>query len=229
LGGAVGVGGFLLIPPLAILGNMSMHQASATVLFTFIFTGIYATWLFHKRGSVDWRVSVPVCLGAILFGYIGAWTKSLMGEGLLQGVIAAVIVFAGLQIALGKSKSVIAFAGSRFEVVLLFGIGGLSGFGSGITGAGGPLFSVPMMLALGFGPLTAIAASQALQIAAAIAGSLGNLHFGSIDFAFASWLTAIQLIGVYVGAHIAHRLNDRILRIIVSVLCIIGGVTILVR
>ena len=59
--GAVGVGGVLLIPSLALFAGISIHQAAATALFTFLFTGLYGTWLFHRRGSINWRVSLPIC------------------------------------------------------------------------------------------------------------------------------------------------------------------------
>ena len=37
--GAVGIGGILLIPGLVLLGRLPIHAASATALFTFLFTG----------------------------------------------------------------------------------------------------------------------------------------------------------------------------------------------
>ena len=58
--GAVGVGGVLLIPALAVLGGLDIHRASATGLFTFLFTGLLGTWLFYRKGSVDWRITAPM-------------------------------------------------------------------------------------------------------------------------------------------------------------------------
>ena len=70
--GAAGVGGILLIPFLTTLGGLSIHEASATLLFSFLFTGIVGTWLFQRRGTIDWKVAVPVCAGATVFSYLGA-------------------------------------------------------------------------------------------------------------------------------------------------------------
>src|SRR5439155_23552497 len=66
--GAVGVGGVLLIPFLAIFGGLGIHAAAATALFTFLFTGLFGTWLFARRGSIHWRLTPPVFVGALLFG-----------------------------------------------------------------------------------------------------------------------------------------------------------------
>ena len=227
--GAVGVGGILLIPPLALLADLSIHQAAATALFTFIFTGLYGAWLFHRRGSVDWRVTGFVCAGAVAFSYLGARAGALASETLLAMVIAMVVVMAGFQIALQPSAPSGRLAAVREKPASLLALGAACGFGSGVTGAGGPLFSVPAMLLMGFPPLMAIGTGQVLQIAAAGAGSLGNLQNGSIDFSLAPWLAAAELAGVHIGARAAHRLNARVLRTLVSALCFVLGSAMLIQ
>src|SRR5471030_2031896 len=67
--GAVGVGGILLIPTLVWLGGLPIHQATATALFSFLFTGLAGTWLFQRRGSIDWNITRPVLAGALIFSY----------------------------------------------------------------------------------------------------------------------------------------------------------------
>ena len=57
---AVGVGGVLLIPALIAFAGLDIHQASASAMITFIFTGALGTYLFQRRGSIAWRMSVPV-------------------------------------------------------------------------------------------------------------------------------------------------------------------------
>ena len=51
--GAVGVGGILLTPALVTFAQLSVHEAMATALFTFIFTGITGTLLFQRKGTID--------------------------------------------------------------------------------------------------------------------------------------------------------------------------------
>ena len=74
--GAVGPGGVLLIPAFVILGGLDIHQATATALFIFLFTGILGTWLFHRKGHVHWKVTLPVCLGSVVFSYLGAMVNA---------------------------------------------------------------------------------------------------------------------------------------------------------
>lgn len=229
--GAVGVGGVLLIPALALLGGLEIHVASATALFTFLFTGLLGTWLFYRRGSMDWHMTVPVCAGSVLFSYVGALLNSWTAPRPLALIIAGIIVFAGLYVLLPTRRGDSGFRGTRGPAAqaLLACVGAAAGLGSGLSGAGGALFSVPMMIALGFMPLAAIGTSQVLQIVVALSGTLGNLQFGSLDFRVAAWVSAFSLAGVALGAHAAHAVGATALRRMAAGLCIAVGLFMLAR
>jgi uncharacterized membrane protein YfcA len=224
--GTVGVGGILLIPPLAALGGLGMHEAMATALFTFIFTGITGTLLFQRRGSIDWGITVPVCGGALVFAFVGAWLNSVSRPQTLMLLLAAVIIFAGVYTLAsrhGRQRAALSDR-PRAQRTLLTGIGSIAGLGAGWTGVGGPVLSVPLMVICGFPALVSIGASQVIQILAATSGTLGNLAFGSIDFALALPVTAAEMAGVYGGAAVAHAVNQAVLRTFVGVLCIPLGI-----
>jgi uncharacterized membrane protein YfcA len=228
--GTVGVGGILLIPALTYLGGLTVHTAAATALFTFVFTGILGTVLFQRRGSIDWRITRPVCAGAVIFSVLGAWAASKIEARPLALIIAAIVVFAGVYILLPAARH------ERFrdgrgsgERAMLAGVGAVSGFGSGLSGAGGPLFSVPIMVLAGFVPLAAVGTSQVLQIVAAVFGTAGNLAYGQVDFRVAAWITVFELAGVVVGVRLAHAVSVDTLRRLAAVLCIVVGAFMLWR
>jgi uncharacterized membrane protein YfcA len=225
--GSVGVGGVLLIPALALLGGLDIHRAAATALFTFFFTGVLGTWLFYRRGSVDWRMAAPVCIGSVLFSYLGALVNSLLPPRPLALIIAAIIVFAGVYVLFPAKSHGPSRTGK--EKWLLGGVGALAGFGSGLSGAGGALFSVPMMMALGFVPLAAIGTSQVLQMVVALAGTAGNLQFGGVDFATAAWVSALSMLGVVLGARAAHAVSALALRRLAGGLCVVSAALLLWR
>jgi uncharacterized membrane protein YfcA len=112
---------------------------------------------------------------------------------------------------------------------MLAGVVAVSGFGSGLSGAGGPLFSVPMMVLAGFVPLASVGASQVLQIVTAVFGTAGNLAYGQIDFGVAAWITAFELAGVVAGVRLAHAVSVDTLRRLAAVLCIAVGAFMLWR
>ena len=229
--GAVGVGGILLIPAIDLLTPLSIQQAMATALCTFVATGVAGTWLFQRRGSIDWAVTTPLCIGAAVFGFAGAWANARLDAGLLSRVLATLIVLAGLYtLSSGAAARATPFEGRPArQRALLLATGAFAGFGSGLTGVGGPALSVPLMVLSGFAPLVAIGASQVIQILAAVSGSAANLLAGTIDFKLAALLTGFELAGVWVGTRLAHSVDARLLRRAVGVLCVSVGASLLAR
>ena len=65
--GCTGMGGIILIPALVYLSGLSSHVAMGTTLFTFIFTTSLCSWLYIRLGHVDWKATIPICIGGVLF------------------------------------------------------------------------------------------------------------------------------------------------------------------
>lgn len=229
--GAVGIGGVLLIPALNLLAGLSIQASMATALFTFIFTGIVGTHFFQKRGSIDWSITVPLCAGAALFGFAGAAANAALDARALTLILAGVIFGAGLYTLLGRitTRRAAFHDHPRRQRVLLFVLGAAAGFGSGLTGVGGPALSVPMLVLAGFPPLAAIGASQVIQILAAVSGSAGHLVNGVIDLKLAGLLTIVEVIGVWAGVALAHAVDAQMLRRGVGVLCVLVGAGLVAR
>ena len=229
--GAVGPGGILLIPAFVILGGLDIHEATATTLFVFLFTGVLGTWLFYRRGHVYWRIVIPVCVGSVAFSYLGALVNAMVESRLLTIIIAGVIIFSGayLLLPVRRAKGSYRDGYGASQQALLLAIGALSGFGSGLSGAGGAVFCVPLMLIFGFLPFAAIGTSQVLQIVVATSGTIGNLQYGSVNFMAAAWVTVFALAGVAIGVRTAHAASALVQRRMVAGLCVVVGTFMLVR
>lgn len=229
--GAVGVGGVLLIPALQWTAGLPVHDAMATALFTFVFTGIVGSWLFQRRGSIDWSIAAALAIGAIPSGVIGAWTNARLDARPLGLMLAAVILFAGAWIfAGGRGARPMPFADRpRLRRATLYGIGVVTGFGSGLTGVGGPALAVPLLVLFGVPSLAAVGASQVVQIVAALSGSAGFIAQDRIRWSVAAALLVFELAGVVLGVVIAHRVPAAVLRGAVGVLCVAVGSVLLWR
>lgn len=228
--GTVGVGGILLIPALNMFAGLSTHASMATALFSFIFTGILGTWLYQRHGTIQWGITVPVCAGGLVSGYAGAMANAAVPAAALNLLLAGVIIFAGFYALFpAKGGTIVYERGNTKQLCLLIVIGCVVGFGSGLTGVGGPVLSVPLMVIIGFHPLTAIATSQVIQITAALSGSMGNLSNGLINFQLAWWITLVELAGVALGVRLAHAVPSAVLKKMVSGVCILVGGFIAVR
>jgi uncharacterized membrane protein YfcA len=229
--GAVGIGGVLLIPALTAFAALPIQTAMATALFTFAFTGVVGTAMFQRRGSIDWSATRPVLFSAIIFAFFGAWVNSITRPTVLALILAGIIIFAGVYtLATWRGRRKPAFHDdARAQRSLLLAVGAISGFGSGLTGVGGPALSVPLMVLFGFPALLSIGVSQVIQIVAAISGTLGNLRYGSIDFGIAIPVTLLEVAGAFVGVRIAHAVDAGVLRKFVAVLCLVVGIALVIR
>ena len=228
--GTVGIGGVLLVPALMTFSRLSVHEAAATALFSFLFTGLVGGWEFRRRGTLDWRIAGPVCVSALLLGFAGAALGDRVPSAVLTWIIAGILASAGLYLLL---RSVRADSGGQrrqdASLASLLGIGAVSGFGAGISGAGGPLFSVPLMLALHFDPLVAVGTGQVVQIASSLSGSLGHLSSGSIHYRLGLTITVAELVGTLLGVRLAHAARARQLRLLAAALCLASAVGMAVR
>jgi hypothetical protein len=229
--GAAGVGGFFMPPALMLLMDMDIHRSMALSLFAFIFTGIAGALFFHRKGSLDWTLVRPVCLGAAATGYAGAWIGHRLDTASLSTVLAAVILAVGAYTsAAGGGEAVLAMPDdARRRRLILAAIGAVTGFFSGLTGIGGPVLSVPLMVVCGYSVLTAVGVGQVLQAVGALSGSLANLQDAGIDYGLAAFIDVFEIAGVLAGAVVIHRLDGALVKRLVGGLCMVAGCGFILR
>jgi uncharacterized membrane protein YfcA len=225
LTGLTGVGGILVIPVLQTASGLSVQAAMATALCSFFFVGAVAVWLQQRRQAIDWAPALPLAASAAVASPLGAVANAHAPVALLQLVLSLLIVFAGSSALFPpKAGALLRFEpSSRRLRAIMVGIGAVVGFFSGLTGAGGPVLSIPIMVALGFPPLLSIAAGQVLQVAVAASGTLGNLFYGVVDFPVVAWITAVQLLGLVFGIRLSPLVSPQRLRRLVASLCLLVG------
>ena len=220
--GAIGIGGVLLVPMLTYALGISIHVAIATAMFSYLFTGIVGAFEYARRGSVNWSKGVWLCLGGMPGGYLGAMTAWSTPGITLETVIGLLVFISGLQ-ALRPARQEDAER-RDLKAPVLIGIGLFVGFASAITGTGGPLVLVPLLMWLKVPALMAVGLSQIIQIPIALLATGGNLTFGHVDFALGLGLSITLVFGVVMGARVAHQVSrDTLKRIIAVALLVTGG------
>lgn len=225
--GGIGIGGVLLVPALAYIGGVDIHVAIAACMFSYLFTGFLGATLYARRGSIHWPMMGWLCAGAMPGAFAGAATVSATPGWILELLIAALVIFAGLQ-ALGKEKPG-AVSRQAMGGAGLFVIGAVTGFGSAMSGTGGPLILVPVMVWLKIPVLVAVGLSQAIQIPVAALATVGNIRYGQVDYGLGIGIAAVLMIGVAVGVRVAHALPEKRLKVIVAVVLIGVGMMIVAR
>lgn len=229
--GLLGVGGgFIMIPVQYILykdmglpENMSLLMAFGTSLLVILPTVASGVWRHHKKGVVRWKAAIIMgpCGAAAAFG--GASLAAHIPEEILKIVFGVVVLASGIQMLISKSLKSEQEAKDSPWLWIAWAIP--IGMVTGLTGLGGGVVAVPVMvLALKFKMHNAIATSLAMILFTSAGGVVGyiinglgvpNLPAYSIGYVnLRTWfLLAVTSIGMaQVGAVTAHRLPARQLR-----------------
>lgn len=229
--GCTAIGGILLIPAIVLFSQLGIHEAMATSLFSFAIMAMLGTFLHARRGTMRLREAFAIAGGSLVSGFAGAWANAAFSAHILNLVLALLILFAGLSTLKSGQRPLCNVPGTsertQFCVLVLLGL--FVGFMAGLTGIGGPVLSVPIMIAMGYAPLAAMAVAQPLQLVAGVSGSVVYMLNGSVDYFLAGWITVLELAGLYAGLALAYRLNAKTLKLCISVLCIATSLYLLVR
>lgn len=225
--GATGVGGLVLPPALIYAGGMAGHTATATSSWAFLLTGVAGTVTYARRGSLSVHTAAWLGAGATPGAALGAWCNGLLPGSAISAALGAVVLLGGL-FALVPGGGIAAGSGG-LGPGWLGGLGAAVGFGSGLTGTGGPVLLVPVLLFAGLPPLVAVAAGQVVQLPIAGAASLTYLLRGEVDVRLGTVLGIVGLSGVLAGAYVAHALPGERLRQAIGLVLIPLGATMLAR
>jgi uncharacterized membrane protein YfcA len=224
--GMVGVGGVLLPPGLVAFGGLTANEATATSTWAFVFTGVVGTIAYAWRGVVPWGMLLRLSVGVVPAAFVGALVNATLPASVVLLGLAALTIFVGVhQLRPGSARAVAAEPGAA----ALVAIGVFVGFGSALTGTGGPVLLVPILLTIGVAPLRAVAVSQAVQLPVVVSGSVGYFQTGLVDVRLGTLLGVLAAVGTLVGAVVATRIHAEGLRKIVAVACIAAGLFLIVR
>ena len=224
--GMVGVGGVLLPPGLVALGDLTANEATATSTWAFVFTGVVGTIAYAWRGVVPWGMFARLSVGVVPAAFLGALLNATLPAPVVLLGLGTLTLFVGVQQLRPRTVRV---TRDELGTAALVAVGAFVGFGSALTGTGGPVLLVPVLLTLGIAPLRAVAVSQAVQLPVVVAGSVGYLQTGLIDVRLGTVLGCVAALGVVAGAVVATRIDAEGLRRIVAIACLAAGVFLVVR
>jgi len=226
--GCVGIGGVILVPLLSYVGGVDIHTAIAGAMFAYLISGAMGTLVYARHGSIRWGLTLSMWLGAMPAAFAGALAASVLSTRLLELCIGLLTVISGLH-ALKKRAGQGEEAEPSLSKPVLTMIGSVTGFLSSLTGTGGPLVLIPILLWFRLPALTAIGLSQAIQLPIAALATGGNFLAGTLDLIMGCAIGAGISLGTWGGGKLAHRLPKATLRTLVSILLVLVGGLILLR
>ncbi len=212
--GCVGIGGVLLVPFLTYALGLSIHVSIAAAMFGYIFVGAVAAILYGRHGSIEWPKALWLIAGAMPAAYFGSFLVSVTAAFGLELIIAILVGLAGLNAL--RQKNVVTVERKISNPVTLLTIGSVTGVGSALTGTGGPLFAVPILVSLKVGAHAAVGFSQAMQMPLALLATAGNLAYGIVNILIGGIVASGLVVGGYLGARLAHILSPSMMKQIIA-------------
>jgi uncharacterized protein len=235
---ALGPGGVLVTIGLFAFSGLSPAEIAGTAIVTNVAAGLLGAGVYLRSGQLREHSTRQLARTLIACAVVGTPLGVLANahvSGSLFGTLLGVCVMAVgalLYVRVRRPDPVSGPPVSRPPVSLspawLVAIGGTVAVVSGLFGLGGPLLSVPLLIAAGTPMLTALAAAQAQSVVIAGVGTIGYAIQGDVSWSLALLVGIPQLAGVVIGWRLAHALPaDRLRVALAGVLVVVGPYLIL--
>ncbi len=224
--GCIGIGGVILVPSLVFLADVPIHVSIPAAMMAYILSGLVATAVFAQNKSIEWPMALWLCAGAMPTAFLGAWTVNVLNPRILEVCIGLLTLLSGLN-ALTTQIGAGSPGHAKVSKKTLGGVGAVVGFLSSLSGTGGPLVLVPILITMSVPVLTAVGLSQAIQLPIAIAATFGNVLYGVLNLELGGVLAVALTFGSWGGARLAHVVPRTTLRRIVSIVLVAVGLFIL--
>jgi uncharacterized membrane protein YfcA len=220
LSGMFGVGGAVISTPAILLLGATPIQAVGSTLPSIIPGAAAGSIRYERERMIDHRVAWRTGIAGMAFAALGAVvSKVIPGRGHVQMILTALLLgwFAS-RTARGSDPAIQpADHELRRGLGLLVLIGAMAGTMSGFLGVGGGILMVPAFTNwVGLPLKRAIATSLVCVGLLCIPGMITHQLLGDIDWLYALPLMVTVVPGARVGAHLAIRASDRVLRIAVA-------------
>ncbi len=227
--GCVGIGGVIIVPVLAYVFGLPIKTAIPAASATYIVSGVVGTWSYAAAGLVPWKTAAPLLLCSMPAAILGAVAAGAAPIGMLELAIGLLAAVSGIH-ALQTSQSAAAAEAERSDSrPLLGGIGAATGFGSALTGTGGPLILVPVLIGLEYPVIQAVGMAQVIQLPIAVLATLTNAWADVIEPVLTVLLATGLAFGTWAGARIAQALPRATLRRVVATVLVLTGGGILLK
>ena len=241
--GLTGVGGGSLMTPILIFFfGVKPYLAVGTDLLFAAFTKLGGTLRLARARLIDWRIVLGLSAGSLPAALVTLFVLHRLGPAspLVQSVMTTTLGVALLLTAAatlykavrGKALPATLAPGQEgraatprhWSLPLLLGavvgtLVTLTSVGAGAIGVSVLLIIYPLL------PLPRIVAADiAYAVPLTLVAGLGHASLGSVDWQLLGLLLAGSLPGIWLGTHLMHRINERVIRSVLSVLLAWAGI-----
>jgi uncharacterized membrane protein YfcA len=214
----VGQAGGTAFLALMAFASFPSNEMRPTALLLNIVAATYSTWLFNRGSLVDWAKLRPLLLASLPTALAGG--SIVLDERFYKAVTGLVLLLAATILALRRVHTEEPDRPTPFWGAI--SIGAAVGFVSGLTGVGGGVFLVPILIALHWAsPRQTAAFSAPFILANSVVGLAGAMYAGQTPTAN-TWLFALAVLGgAMIGTIVGLRwLSQTMTRYVLAIIFI---------
>jgi uncharacterized membrane protein YfcA len=232
LAGLFGVGGgILIVPALVLFVHLPQRLAHGTSLAAIVPIALTGLLGYALDGKVDWAVAFFLAVGSAAIGaFVGTHLLHVVKTRSLVLGFAVVMIVTAVRLVADHSEATGRSALTFGLVLVLVGVGIVSGILAGLLGVGGGVILIPAMVVL-FGLPTAVAkgTSLAVILPTAVVGTARNLRNGNADLRVAGAVGVAGMVAAFAAAQLAVGMDERLSNVTFAVLLVVVAVQMLVR
>lgn len=219
--GSGGGSGYLAI--MGLLGTPPELMRPTALTLNILVTTI-GTWKYVRAGHFSARLYWPIVLMSLPFAFIGG--RLSLPTAVYRPLVGLILLYAAIRLWLSTRGDATKGHATRNLPIWVTLLAGMSiGLLSGLIGVGGGIFLSPLLILTGWATTRqTLGVTAAFVLANSIAGLAGQLStMVTLPPIIWVWLTAVG-IGGWLGAEFgSQRLNPQLLRRLLALILVLGG------
>lgn len=223
LTGIAGIAGFLL--PIVFVGYLHMDLNTALTLsfVSFLTSGVIGTYRYYKSGQMNFKFGLLISIGSFIGAILGVKLNHIIPTETAKLFLYMVVLLSGISILVRKNESKKKESNSLLDnKIVVISLGFITAVICALSGAGGPVLVMPILVSLGMSIRLAVGVSLFNSIFIAIPSCVG--YFLEADKTGIGILLILSIvfqgIGVFFGSKIANKINVAILKKSVAIFSI---------
>jgi uncharacterized membrane protein YfcA len=225
LGSMIGLGGGIIIVPVLTFFGFSPTLAASNSLFAAFTNAVASTISYSRQKRVEFSLGIKLGLLTIPGTVLGAYVSSDVTPEIFKILFGFVLIASAVYIFLRKKIESKEKNFSKQMMVFAIGASFFAGIISAFFGIGGGIIFVPLMVVgMGMAMKKAAPTSQLILLFASLSGVIVHTVLGHSDFLQAGLLGMGSFVGGLVGARLSVDINEKYLRILVSVVIIAAAI-----
>lgn len=210
-----GIGSAVALVPIFDFLGLGFNLAKAIALFVNTSTTLTATILNIKRKVLDIRFALPLVISSMLSAPLGAISSKYIDTTYIKWGFVGFLLFSATMLIFSKKETKLKYE----QAWILYAVGAIVGYISGILGVGGGSVIMPIMILLGFDAKKMAIAVSFMVPFSTFSAFLSYASFVQIDWILLSITAVAAIVGGYIGNRIMHfKLDAQHIKKIIAIL-----------